>query len=282
MTGMRSPRYPGMSLPQAIDLAGKVYTSNRTNPIDREAAAKDMGFAGITGSSTKAMADLIHFGLIEKAGKGGLRITQRTVDILHPESEQGRIVALHEAASSPELFSTLRAHFADGLPSANSLKSYLTRQGFVNTAIPYAVNSYLETSRYLQEQAVTESHGEPDEMPAESMSQDVGVQAARERTPSAPLTVPVARPLHQQVTGDVAVMSGERVIFVDEVSPGRHLRVIASGEVDEELLDALEDFTKRRKKRLARSLAQPNVDVVQGASDPRILQRGEGHDDTFD
>ena len=33
------------------------------------------------------------------------------------------------------------------------------RQGFVNAAIPMVVNSYLETSRYLQEVTVSESHG---------------------------------------------------------------------------------------------------------------------------
>ena len=63
---------------------------------------------------------------------------------------------------------------------------------------------------------------------------------------------------------EVTLMENERVIFVDEVTPGRHLRVIASGEVDEELLDALEDFTKRRRKRLLRPTAPLAV-----ASPPR-------------
>ena len=172
MTILRSPSYPGMSLRQAVVLADKLFNSNRTNPVDREAAAKDMGFAGLTGSSTKAMADLTHFGLIEKAGKGGIRITPRAVQILHGEANE-RSSALHEAASSPTLFSNLRAHFADGIPSANALKSYLLRQNFVDAAIPMAMNSYLETSRYLQEATVNESHGGGDRSGAESAPSEV-------------------------------------------------------------------------------------------------------------
>ena len=89
----RSPAYPGVSVNQAIDLVAKVYAENRTNPVDRDAAARDMGFAGMTGSSSKALADLAHYGLIEKAGKGAIRVTQRAVDILYPSSPAGRAEA---------------------------------------------------------------------------------------------------------------------------------------------------------------------------------------------
>ena len=162
MSVTRSPAYPGVALAQAIVLAGKIHSENRTNPIDREAAAKDMGFAGMTGSSSKALADLAHYGLIEKAGKGSIRVSQRAVDILYPASPAQKSAALSDAAFAPALFGVLRSQFQDGIPSENNLRSYLMRTGFATSAIPYVLQSYRETCRLVQEAGATESHGEVD------------------------------------------------------------------------------------------------------------------------
>jgi hypothetical protein len=45
------------------------------------------------------------------------------------------------------------------------------------------------------------------------------------------------------------VMEGERVIFKEESQRGQYLKLIASGDVDHTLLDALENFLKRQRKR---------------------------------
>jgi len=50
--------------------------------------------------------------------------------------------------------------------------------------------------------------------------------------------------------GQVKVMEGERVAFIEEGQPGQYLKLIASGEVDDTLLEALEDYVKRQRKRL--------------------------------
>lgn len=46
-------------------------------------------------------------------------------------------------------------------------------------------------------------------------------------------------------------MESERVVFTEEGLPNQYLKLIASGEIDSVLLEALEDFVKRHKKRLA-------------------------------
>ncbi len=46
--------------------------------------------------------------------------------------------------------------------------------------------------------------------------------------------------------------SGERVVFTEEADGGRHLKLIAGGDIDADMLEALEDFIKRQKRRLAR------------------------------
>lgn len=53
-----------------------------------------------------------------------------------------------------------------------------------------------------------------------------------------------------QQKGQVKLMEGERVVFTEEGGPSQYLKLIASGEVDEVLLDALQDFVKRQRKRL--------------------------------
>jgi len=48
----------------------------------------------------------------------------------------------------------------------------------------------------------------------------------------------------------VAIMEGERVVFTEESNPQTYVKLIASGAVDDSLLEALEDFVKRQRKRL--------------------------------
>jgi hypothetical protein len=63
-------------------------------------------------------------------------------------------------------------------------------------------------------------------------------------------------------------MEGERVVFTEEGQPNQYLKLIASGELDAELLEALEDFVKRQRKRLERAappilLPSPSVGRIE-------------------
>lgn len=45
-------------------------------------------------------------------------------------------------------------------------------------------------------------------------------------------------------------MDGERIVFTEESNQQNYLKLIASGDVDGTMLEALEDYVKRQKKRL--------------------------------
>jgi hypothetical protein len=45
-------------------------------------------------------------------------------------------------------------------------------------------------------------------------------------------------------------MEGERVVFTEETDPANYVKLVASGAVDDSLLEALEDYVKRQRKRL--------------------------------
>lgn len=53
-------------------------------------------------------------------------------------------------------------------------------------------------------------------------------------------------------TEKVRVMDGERVVFAQEVEANHHVRLVVKGEVDDELLDALEGYITAQKKKLQR------------------------------
>lgn len=46
-------------------------------------------------------------------------------------------------------------------------------------------------------------------------------------------------------------MEGERVVFTEETDPANYVKLVASGAVDDSLLEALEDYVKRQRKRLS-------------------------------
>src|SRR5262249_49143155 len=51
-----------------------------------------------------------------------------------------------------------------------------------------------------------------------------------------------------------AIMGGERGVFTEEGQPKQYLKLIASGPIDDGLLDALEDFVKRQRRRVNSAL----------------------------
>jgi hypothetical protein len=248
MAEPRSPGYPGIPLDEAIDLVGKIYAANRANPLVREAAVIEMGYTGLNGRSAKVLSDLSHFGLVEKAGSGSVRVTKLAVNILYPESDEARLAALHTAANNPALFGELNAHFSDGLPSENALRAYLMRNSFASAAIQPIMASYLETYRNLAQpiEIVGHGRGENSNIKTDSSKSDasdlrvVGVQVDQQFAPVQP----------QRAHAGVPLMDNERVIFVEEASAGQYLKLVATGQLDDNLLEALEDFTKRQRKRL--------------------------------
>ena len=50
----------------------------------------------------------------------------------------------------------------------------------------------------------------------------------------------------------VALMEGERIVCTEETNPQNYLKLIANGAIDEAMLEVLEDYVKRQKRRLSR------------------------------
>ncbi len=199
MARTNSPPHPSFSLPKSIASVGKIFNADRRNPVDRDVAARHIGYTGKSGASDKALAALTHFGLIEKVGKGSVRVSQLAMDILHPDPSDPRSKdrSLLEAGMKPQLYKELRAQFPDYV-SEQTLRSYLVRIGFNDTSLPAAMSAYLETLRFLEQSKVFESGGVDAEDGAESDLQennagvemeDVAVMDRHAAPPAAPAAV---------------------------------------------------------------------------------------------
>lgn len=248
MARIRSPGYPSISLRQAIEIASKLYHKNRQNITDREAAAKDLGYKTVTGQSAKILADLAHYDLIERAGKGGLRVTDTAAKIIAHSSLSERRGSLLDAAYNPGLFADIKAQWPDGFVSENSLRSFLMRKSFAPVAVDPAMKAYFDTYDFLRQEGATESHRDA----APPMGEFVQSGAEPTRGALVPIhAVPVAAAAAPPLGPEVSKMTGvERIVFVEEGGPSQYLKLVASGELDAGMLEALEDYIKRQKRRL--------------------------------
>lgn len=246
MSRIRSPAHPDAPLQKAVELASKLFERIRSNAVDRETAVREMGYSGMTGASGKMLANLIHFGLVSKAGKGSVKVTQLAVDIAHPKSADARRVALHQAGFSPAFFQSIRNEFSDGIPPETWLRSYMMREGFNSDAIGPAMSSYLDTCRYLQQESAFESHGAPPPPPIDSGEFDEPEEDGEME--AAPIERSSEKPAAKRV--DRGTGPDERTVFTEEGAPGQYITLRVAGEVTDNMLEALEDYVKRQRKRL--------------------------------
>lgn len=250
-TRQRSPNYPNLSLPDAIARVRRVFDQDRRAPLDREVIAKHMGYSGISGAADKTIGSIMQYGLLERVGKGEVRVSQNAVDIFHPENAEQRRAALHAAAMMPPLFRSLRERF-QGIPSADALRSYLMRQNFLDRAINPVISAYTETCQFLEQENAWESGG----MPAGSGSESFLIREdddAGEEDFSPPPPPPPGKKERQK-------MEGERTLMKGILSTDADFEVLVSGPVGVKEIDRLIQKLELDKEILAEKSKVPDTD----------------------
>lgn len=169
MARMRSPNYPSIPLPQAIDLIKKIFSRDRTNVIDKDVAAGHMDYTSLNGRTLKLLGALSQYDLLDKVGKGKVRVSATAVSILHGEPEE-KSQALLSAASSPPLFKRIRDNYDS--PSDATITSFLMREGFTDAAVGPVLKSYSDTNAFLAANGVSKSHGNAEEEGSDSDLED--------------------------------------------------------------------------------------------------------------
>lgn len=146
-TGMghqRSPRYPAVSLSDAIQAVRSLWGKEKRTAVQAEVLAKALGYSSLSGGARTKIASMRQYGLLEKHA-GGLRLSDLGMKIIHnQEGSEEQSKALREAAVSPELFKELYESHADG--SEDAIKSFLIlKKGFSDSGARLAAAAYRDT-----------------------------------------------------------------------------------------------------------------------------------------
>jgi len=164
MARVRSPAYPSVSLPVAIEHIRKIYSLEGQNDIDRGSFAQLLGYKGLSGPSATLMSSLSKYGLTEKTGSGEIKVSKLAIDILYGDPEE-RNAAIWTAANSPLLFEEINKKWPTRQPSPENLKNYLGRLGYSVKILDQVIATYQDTMELV-----------PDDQERQSNSDENGLQ----------------------------------------------------------------------------------------------------------
>src|SRR5437899_2692470 len=102
----RSPNYPALSLPQAIEAAQKLWDAEKRTAVSHETAAQALGYSSLSGPARVAIGSLRQYALVDKAEAGHIRLSDFAVSLLHGD-EAERQAAIIVASTQPDLFREL-------------------------------------------------------------------------------------------------------------------------------------------------------------------------------
>lgn len=127
ITKDRSPRAPGITLQDAIEISRKLYGQARNAALKPEIAAKALGYSGLNGAALAILATLSQYGLVDRS-KGMVAVTPLAVRILHPISDDQCAKAIKDAATAPSIFTGLLNGFEERSPEV--VAGHLIQNGF--------------------------------------------------------------------------------------------------------------------------------------------------------
>jgi hypothetical protein len=150
----RSPNYPAISLPVAIERAESCYSTIGQSKVDRPAVARALGYGSPNGSALSAISAMLKYGLLANAN-GGFTLTDRAVALLRSKDEREKAQAIWDAASAPAIFVELMDTFRGVVPDEADVTKYLLRRGFGETALKPVSDAFRETFLLV----LAEAHG---------------------------------------------------------------------------------------------------------------------------
>jgi hypothetical protein len=233
----RSPAYPIVPLEVALARLVEFEAHFKRTAARREKVGEAWSIKA-KAHADRTLAALGYFGLLEyKKGTGDGRdiiISEEGRKYLRAQQEQTKQEVVKAAALRPKQIAKFWANWGADRPADAACIDQLTmKNGFSVGGAREFLKVYDDTISFAKlsdsdkiaaDLREEEFDGGPDELPPQ----------------------PPFPPAH----GKVRIMDGERVVFTEESNPQQYVKLLVSGDVDETLLDALQDYVKRQKKRL--------------------------------
>jgi hypothetical protein len=250
------------------------------HPVGISVLADSWNYKSKSSGLWATAAALLHYGLLKDEGSGDKRrftLTEAGLRIARdpdPESAK-RLELIQKAARTPKIFQELW----DAYGSAQTLsdmvfKSRLTVDRADHGLAPYSEAAAEEVIKSYRETVAFAKLADSATVPPSSEEKEVGDNLADGELEGAnagelPDPPPPPKP---EPKGKVTVMAGERIVFTEESGPQNYLKLVASGDVDETMLEALEDYVKRQKRRLG--VAAPQT-VAAGGKVPFMITQAQ-------
>ncbi len=268
----RSPAFPVVSLEAAI---GKL---TEFEAHFKRTAARPEKIGDAWGIKTKAYVDRIaaalrYFGLLEYQGSGkdrGIVISEEGRKYLRAHQDKTKQEVIKVAALRPKQIARFWSKWgADRPADAACMDDLIQNHGFSDGGARDFLKVYDATIGFAKLSVSDKSLTAPREAWEDQYPDEPD---AANPSPPIPATPPAQ--------GKVKIMEGERVVFTEESNPQNYLKLIASGDVDETMLEALEDYVKRQKKRLVAAYqAGVALMAASGKKPPRSIIGSAGEDD---
>lgn len=152
-TKARSPNYPQISLPKAIELTSKLYEKAHTHKASATVVVGALGYTGLNGKSIGVISALKKYGLLEAVADNEFKISKDgLVIIVDPKASVERAAAIMRAAFQPTLFAELRQEYGDTPPKSDDfLRAFLLKRGFVQSVVDVPIRTYRDTMALVQE-----------------------------------------------------------------------------------------------------------------------------------
>lgn len=243
----RSPAYPAISLKAALDKAKLLDDAVGKYAAPMPVAFKAWGFSEKSSGGREVRASLRYFGLIEIEGDGDagkVKLTNDAQRVLHDnrEDQTEKRSIIRRLALNPIVHKKIFEAYPDGIKSEETVKHFLSfEEKYNRSVVGEIVAEFKETAAFA-------GLFQPDSMAVKSNDPVIkDAQPGTGVTPPQEDENPPPPPLQGQ---KVKVMDNERIVFTEESNPQVYLKLIASGEVDDWLLEALETYVDRQRKRL--------------------------------
>jgi hypothetical protein len=246
----RSPAYPSLDLKQAIAKAKAQYDAEGKYPAPMPSAFAAWGFSIKSSGGRAVRASLKYFGLVTVEGDnktGKVKLTDDALRIILDEREDQteKKALIRKLALLPSIHRVLAEQYPEGIKSDSTVEhSLIFDHGFNKSAATELVSQFKLTADFAglfkpDNTVVKSLPVAEDEVQVERDPENDGKGKPHGFLPPSP-----------NQGSPVKLIQSERVVFAEEGLPNQYLKLIASGDVDDVLLEALEDFVKRQRKRL--------------------------------
>ncbi|MBN8990211.1 MAG: hypothetical protein J0H42_18350 [Rhizobiales bacterium] len=188
----RSPSYPFISLPRAIERAQQFSDAHRRSPARVATVADTWRYAQSSSGLLQTLSAMKAYGLLEDTGKGQdrkVQLTELAQRILHDARPGAKEAAVKDAALSPRLFAEYANKWLPIRPSdSHCLSELRLDRGFTEAASKVFLRSFDETFSFVNLSGEDNVSHLPVKVSSESDDEEIAeILAAAER---GELTVP--------------------------------------------------------------------------------------------